>query len=122
LVVERDGKKMNRNLTLTNREGTTGIIKRNVFTSEWLGATFESVSKVERDLLGINSGIKIVDYSRSGVFAELGIPEGFIVTNINNTTIETPEELSSILERIKGRVIISGIDKRGRKVYYPYYF
>ncbi|MEQ8472686.1 MAG: trypsin-like peptidase domain-containing protein [Marinoscillum sp.] len=122
LVVERDGKKINKTLTLTNREGTTGIIERNMFTSEWLGATFESVSKVERDLLGINSGIKVVDYSRSGVFAELGIPEGFIVTNINNTIIESPEELSRILEKIKGRVIIAGIDKRGRKVYYPYYF
>lgn len=122
LVVERDGKRLQKKLTLTNREGTTGVITRETFTSEWLGATFEAVSKVERDLLGIKNGIKVIDYKRTGVFAELSIPEGFIVTHINNTAIDSPEEFAHILERIKGRVIISGIDKRGRKVYYPYYF
>ena len=122
LAVERDGKTLQKKLTLTNREGGTGIIRRAIYTSDWLGARFENVSKVERDLLGIRNGIKVVDYKRTGPFAELGIPEGFIVTNINNTLIESPEEFSEILERIQGRVIIAGIDKRGRKVYYPYRF
>ncbi|WP_421876028.1 trypsin-like peptidase domain-containing protein [Marinoscillum sp.] len=122
LAVERDGKTIQKKLTLTNREGGTGIIKRAIYSSEWLGARFEAVSKVERDLLGIRNGIKVVDYKRTGPFAELGIPEGFIVTNINNTPIESPKEFADILERIQGRVIIAGIDKRGRKVYYPYRF
>lgn len=122
LNIERDGQKLTETLTLTNREGTTGIIRRDVYSSEWLEATFESVPKVERDMLGIPSGVKVVGYKSTGIFAELGIPEGFIITNINNTAIENPKELSNILEKIKGRVIISGIDKRGRKVYYPFYF
>ncbi len=122
LAVEREGKTLQKKLTLTNREGGTGIIKRAIYTSDWLGARFESVSKVERDLLGLRNGIKVVDYKRTGPFAELGIPEGFIVTNINNTLIESPQEFADILERIQGRVIIAGIDKRGRKVYYPYRF
>ncbi len=122
VVLQREGKEITKNLTLTNREGTTGIIVRNLVTSDYLSATFENVSKVERDLIGISHGVKVVDYTASGFFAELGIPEGFIITNINNTTIENPKELIDILEKIRGRVIISGIDKRGRKVYYPYYF
>ncbi|WP_258098841.1 trypsin-like peptidase domain-containing protein [Marinoscillum pacificum] len=122
LTVEREGKQIEKSITLTNREGGTGILKREIFTSEWLGARFENVSKVERDLLGIKNGIKVIDYKRTGPFAELGIPEGFIVTNINNTLIESPKEFAEILEKIQGRVIIAGIDKRGRKVYYPYRF
>ncbi len=122
MVIERDGRQLDKRLTLTNREGGTGIITREIYSSEWLGARFESVSKVERDLLGIRSGIKVVDYKRTGSFAELGIPEGFIVTNINNTPIDSPEEFAQILEKIHGRVIIAGIDTRGRKVYYPYRF
>ncbi len=122
IVLQREGKEMTKKLTLTNREGTTGIIVRDLVSSEYLAATFENVSKVERDLIGITHGVKVVDYNSSGFFAELGIPEGFIITNINNTVIENPKELIDILEKIRGRVIISGIDKRGRKVYYPYYF
>ena len=122
LVIYREGKELEKTLTLTNREGTTGVIRRNLISSEYLNATFENVSKVERDLIGIKNGVKVVEYKPSGFFAELGIPEGFIITNINNVTIEDPEELISILEKIRGRVIISGIDKRGRKVYYPYFF
>jgi len=66
--------------------------------------------------------VKVVSFKTSGFFDGLGIPSGFIITHINNTPIETPEKMADILERIKGRVIISGIDGRGRKVYYPYYF
>lgn len=122
IVLQREGKELTKNLTLTNREGTTGIIVRDLVSSDYLAATFENVSKVERDLIGISHGVKVVDYNSNGFFAELGIPEGFIITNINNTVIENPKELIDILEKIRGRVIISGIDKRGRKVYYPYYF
>jgi len=122
LTVEREGSQKKKTLTLTNREGTTGVIKRNIYASEWLSATFETVPKVEKDLLGINNGVKVVDYKPTGIFAELGISEGFIITHINNTAIEKPEEFADILQHIKGRVIISGIDKRGRKVYYPYFF
>ncbi len=120
LVVERDGKMISKKVTLTNREGTTGIIKRNIFISEKLGATFESVSKVERDLLGIASGVKVVEYDRSGFFAEFSIPEGFIITQINSRRIDDPEELADVLENIRGRFDIIGIDERGRKVYYPF--
>lgn len=122
LTIEREGERKEKQLILTNQEGTTGIITREVYESDWLNATFESVPKVERDLLGIKNGVKVIKYKRTGTFAELGISEGFIITHINNTMIESPEEFSEILKRIKGRVIISGIDKRGRKVYYPYYF
>jgi len=34
-----------------------------------------------------------------GFFAELRIPEGFIITHINNTKIASPEEFAEILEK-----------------------
>lgn len=121
LKVRRGNKLLDKTLVLTNIEGTTSLIKREIYLSEELGAEFESVPKVERDLLGIKSGIRVTKIYR-GTFAQLDIPEGFIVTHINSTIIESPEELSKILDRIKGRVIIEGITKQGRRVYFPYYF
>ena len=120
IVAERDGEMIARQLILTNREGTTTIIKRNIYYSEELEANFESVSKVERELLGIEGGVKVISYSRNGYFSAFDIPEGFIVTQINHRQIETPEELERVLVSIRGRFDVIGINKRGRKVYYPF--
>ncbi|MEQ8904952.1 trypsin-like peptidase domain-containing protein [Ekhidna sp.] len=120
MLVERDNEMLNKELILTNRDGTTSIIKRDIYFAEDLEATFESVSKVERDLLGINSGVKVIDYKINGFFAGLGIPKGFIITRINNKEIDKPEELAKILENIRGRFDVIGIDERGRKVYFPF--
>lgn len=120
LVIERDGQMITRRITLTNREGTTALIKRNIYYAEDLEASFESVSKVERDLLGIESGVKVVDVKKNGFFSGLGIPQGFIITQINNRKIDSPQELDKILYNIRGRFDIIGVNENGRKVYYPF--
>ncbi|MEO9482180.1 MAG: trypsin-like peptidase domain-containing protein [Ekhidna sp.] len=120
ILVQRDNEMLDRELILTNREGTTNIITRDIYYAEDLNASFESVSKVERDLLGIKSGVKVVDYKANGFFANLGIPKGFIITQINNKAINKPAELEKILEDIRGRFDVIGIDEKGRKVYYPF--
>ena len=79
------------------------------------------MSKVERDLLKIDNGVRVKKI-RNGFFRQLDIPEGFIITNINNRPVETPEELANILEKIKGKVVIDGITSKGRRVYIPYRF
>ncbi len=120
LEFERDGNIKSSDLTLTNREGTTTIIKRNIYYSEELEANFESVSKVEREFLDIESGVKVINFERNGFFAALDVPEGFIITQINNRLIDSPEELEKILTNIRGRFDLIGINERGRKVYYPF--
>ena len=120
VIAERNGKMISRDLTLTNREGTTSIIKRNIYFDDALEASFESVSKVERELIGISSGVKVIDYKKNGFFSSLGIPKGFIIMRINNRDIDTPEELAKVLENIRGRFDVIGINERGRKVYYPF--
>lgn len=120
LLVERDSKIISKSLTLTNREGTTTVIKRSIYFAEDLEVSFERVSKVELELLGIESGVKVVDYKTNGFFAGLGIPEGFIITQINNRKIDDPEELTKTLENIRGRFDIIGINQRGQRVYYPF--
>ena len=85
-----------------------------------LEASFESVSKVERDLLGIEGGVKVITLERNGFFSALDIPEGFIITQINNRSVDSPEELEKILVNIRGRFDVIGINERGRKVYYPF--
>ena len=119
--IKRGEKVLTKNVVLTNKEGTEEVIKKEIYKSESLQVTLEKLSKVERNLLDIKGGVKVVDIG-SGFFSKLEIPKEFIITEINSTPIESPEELEEILEKIRGRVIISGITSRGKKVYYPYMF
>ncbi|WMN12709.1 trypsin-like peptidase domain-containing protein [Marivirga salinae] len=121
LTLERKGKMIQKELILTNSENTTELLKRDVYFSKSLGAEFESVSTAEKDLLDINSGVRVVNI-KNGFFKRLNIDEGFIITAINSNQVNSPKEVSNILESVKGKVVIQGVNKKGVKGYYSYYF
>ncbi|MFY0651960.1 MAG: trypsin-like peptidase domain-containing protein [Cyclobacteriaceae bacterium] len=121
LKIQRGDKTLEKQVVLTNREGTAGIIKKEIYNSESLMVVLEKLPKLEQDMLGVEGGVKVVEIG-SGFFRKLDIPEDFIITEINNTPIESPAELEEILLKIRGRVIISGVNTRGKKVYYQYLF
>ncbi|MDH5365496.1 MAG: trypsin-like peptidase domain-containing protein [Cyclobacteriaceae bacterium] len=116
----RDNKELTTEIILTNREGTTGILKREIFTSKLLGADFEALSKVELDEYGIEQGIRVFNITR-GLINEVGIAEDFIILRVNRNTIKSPEKLTEILEKIRGRVLIEGINSRGRYENFSFY-
>lgn len=116
----RNNKIKTSRITLTNREGTTSLLKREIYTSEALGAQFEVVPKVERDILNIGYGVRVFNIE-NGLIRRIGISEDFVITDINRNAIETPQKLVEILERIRGRVIIEGVNSKGREGYYSFY-
>jgi serine protease Do len=121
IIFMRGGQVKETTARLTNREGTTEFLKREIYTSKTLGADFEKVSKVEKNKVGIDHGIKIVKVT-GGFFRRLGIEDGFIITHINRKAINTPEEIVTTIENTRGRVIIEGINSAGTKGYYSYYY
>ncbi len=116
----RKGEIRKTSLVLTNREGTTSILKREIFASESLGANFEILPKVERDLLNIDYGVRVFNI-QNGLIKRIGITEDFVITDINRNAIKDPERLVDILEKIRGRVIIEGVNSQGRQGYYSFY-
>lgn len=121
VTYRRDQRERTASLTLTNREGTTELLRRSIYSSEPLGADLEVVSKVEANLLKIPSGVRINAVS-GGLMRRLGVEEGFVVTQINQRTIDSSEQLEEILTRIRGKVRIDGVNAQGKKGYYSYYF
>jgi serine protease Do len=121
LMYKRNKKIIHNSATLTNKEGTTELLKRDVVSSRTLGADLEKVSKVERDILNINHGVRILKV-RNGLINQMDITEGFIITYINKVAIKDPETLTKILTNIRGRVYLEGVSKRGRAQYYKYHF
>jgi Do/DeqQ family serine protease len=121
VLYTREGKLNEVEVILTNREGTTTNLKRVVFSSNSVGADLEAVSKVERDKLGIDSGVKVLKL-KGGLFSQLGVPEGFIVSAVNKKKVNAPNELVEVLENLRGRVLIEGINTDGRWSYFQYYY
>ncbi len=119
--LKRDGKLTEKTVQLTNIEGTTSVFKKEVYQAKELGADLEAVPKAERSRLGIETGVRISKVY-GGVVQQMRIDEGFIITSINNRPISSPEELSELLAKVRGQVVIRGINRQGQKDYYVFNF
>ena len=121
VVFRREGKEISSSISLTNINGEEKIYKRKIYESKSLDASFEKVSKVEQQTVGIENGVKIINPGK-GIVSRMGLKEGFIVTHVNGKAITTPSDLEKTLEEVRGRVTIQGVDKLGRKGYYQFIF
>lgn len=120
LLISRGGSKIERDLKLVNAEGTTTMLKRQVITSETLGADFELISKIEKDLYSISFGVKVSNI-KNGKLRKMNIEEDFIFTSINKQIPESINDLISRLETMTGQVRIEGISPSGTKQFMSFY-
>lgn len=120
LVILRDGAKLERELKLVNQEGNTELLRRQVFTSESLGADFEPISKIEKDLYGISNGYKVSNI-KNGKLRKMNIQEGFIFTSVNRQTADNVKDFVELLEEITGQVRIEGVSPGGGKQFMSFY-
>ncbi len=120
LLISRGGNKIERDLKLVNAEGTTSMLKRQVVTSTTLGADFELISKIEKDLFGVSFGVKVSNI-KAGKLSKMNIEEDFIFTSINKQIPESVNDLISRLETMTGQVRIEGISPNGTKQFMSFY-
>ena len=100
-------------LTLQNLFGGTGVIKREFYTSPLLGARLETVNSIEKDRLNIDHGVKITGMTR-GYLRDLGLGNGFVITQVNGQPATNPQKLGKYLEEFSGRLRIEGITPNGQ--------
>jgi len=117
----RDGKEIERTIQLVNEDGGTTSFVRNIIKSAALGADFESITKAEKDLYKISTGIKIVGI-RQGRIAQMGFSEGYIIVSVNQKKDKTAQELISILENSTGRILLEIVSPEGQKSVTQFYF
>ena len=69
----------------------------------------------------MNEGIK-VSKVKGGKFAKAGIPEGFIITKVNNRFVSGPEELENLFNKLQSGdgVLLQGYLPNGRPDYYAF--
>ncbi|MDP4680662.1 MAG: Do family serine endopeptidase [Cyclobacteriaceae bacterium] len=114
----RDGKKKTVQAILKNTLGTTKTVSSsNNFVIQ--GASFEDVSKKDKEKYEIEGGAKIVELE-GGKWKDAGLKEGFIITGIDKRKINDVEDLSALLNRTPpgSGLLIEGISENGDKAYF----
>lgn len=120
LLVKRDNKKKQFNVTLRNKHGDTKIVKGDdEEQSELFGAKFAVISNREKEDLGIRYGVKITDLG-SGKFKDAGIKRGFIITQVNKNAVSEVDDLKRIINNSRGGILVEGIYPDGEVAYYVF--
>ena len=115
----RDNKLKSTTVTLKNDQGNTKISKNSDFLS--LGCAFTSLSKDEKEQLGVESGVKVTGI-KDGKFKRAGIKDGFIITAINQQPVSSQDDVEEIYNSIMRSkddkvMLITGITATGKKEY-----
>lgn len=80
-------------------------------TNTFKGATFGSLSKEEKDKLGIKNGVKVVSVGAGPFKGKLQV--GFIITKIDKQSVYTIQNVKTMLERAEGAILIEGKNSDG---------
>lgn len=115
-VVDRNGKKMTFNITLRNREGGSGVVKRTVATTEAaspaaLGLNLADLDAKQLKQLDLDHGVKVKDLENGKVAKYTDMKEGFIITSIDNTPVKSAKEANELIKRKKSgeTILFSGV-------------
>ena len=118
----RDNKEHTTNVTLRNSQGDTKITKAADVMN--LGCAFKTVPAETLRQLEISNGLQVTGL-KDGKFKAAGIKEGFIILDINNSRVSSPEDVENIYNAIMKSgseydkvMFITGIYPTGKKVYY----
>ncbi len=122
ISLNRSGKEINYTVTLRNVNGTTRVIKKDdIEFITVLGGSFRPLNKTEKTRLGITYGVKVTEVN-SGIMADLGIPNNFIITQINRNPVRDVEDINSSVKGLQKEdpVVIQGYLPNGRAKYYAF--
>lgn len=118
VIIKRNNKQKDFDVTLRNLAGNTDMVKKDE-TISVLGASFEVISKDEKKEIGLGHGVKVLKLS-PGKLMKAGVKEGFIITRINNKDVKEVEDVKKLIEQINGGVYLEGVYPNGMRAYYAF--
>jgi S1-C subfamily serine protease len=106
----RDGKQSSTSVTLVNKNGTTDLIKRRIYSASTLGAQLEAT----------DYGVKVFNMKSNSVLKQIGVPENFTIVAINRARVNDPQAVIDFFDKHKGRGYIYGINSSRQQVEIPF--
>ncbi len=122
VTVNRAGDEKTFNVLLRNMQGTTAVVTADESTfAATLGAEFSSVPSSTKKRFGITHGV-VVENISSGILANHGVPEGFVITHINRMEIHEEADINRAVENLQPRdaVVVQGYTPDGRARYFAF--
>lgn len=121
LTIVRDGETLHKKVVLKSEFGSTKLVDREEDKlRKKLGAKFSTASSRDKQKLDIDHGVKVLEV-KEGKFEEIGIPEGFIITTVNNQPVYKPGDLYNLIQDSKGGgILLEGVHQDGSKGYYGF--
>ncbi len=117
LSIDRGGELLEKVAVLENKFGKAELLKNDQLVI--MGATIEALGPDELMKLNLAKGFEVVQIE-NGALQVAGIQKGFIITELNNHSIQSLEELNTYLTNPQGGVLMGGVYKNGRKAYYGF--
>ena len=121
LGVNRKGNEKVFNVVLKAQKGNPNTIGNNELLN-YLGADIEPLTEKELEKYEITYGVKVKNI-REGKLKEAGVPEGFIITDINkNVEIRQVEDLRQAIERsVANRsILVEGLMPNGKYAWFAF--
>jgi Do/DeqQ family serine protease len=118
VMISRDGKTIEKSVLLKNKENSFTVVPKSEKNSfDELGASFEQISTEDKNMYGIDYGMKITELI-TGKLMNKGVREGFIITEIDKTPIRSAEDIKNAIKNKSGGVLIEGIFPNGQRAYF----
>lgn len=106
-------------VTLKNEQGNTKVVKDKDL--DVLGAQFRELTDAQKKEMDVTYGLKVFKVM-AGKFRDAGVPVGFVIQKVNDTSVKTIDELNNIVKeasKSKSPVLyIQGLYPTGKKGYF----
>lgn len=121
VVVNRDGKELNYTVTLKNKAGIVGTVKReekDVVAS--LGLELEDVDPKVLNKLDLENGVIVKSVGNGKLARYTDMQKGFIITHINDQPVKSAKEVNELLKNRKqgDSITFSGIYEGSPREYF----
>lgn len=119
LIVWRDKKEKEFDITLKNAQGTTKVVKK--ADMEILGAAFREVPQEMKRQLNLGYGVQVTGVTE-GRMADSGIRKGFIILKANGKQLKTVQDLEDVMKAASQSpdqvLFMTGIYPSGKRANY----
>ncbi len=116
VTYKRDGRSYTTEAILKNLQGDTGILTFDS-TNSFDGAVFKDAEDKALSQLELRAGVVIFKVG-AGKWKDAGIKPGFIITQVNKTSVESVDQVLEILRNRRGGNLIEGVYPNGEERYY----
>ena len=117
----RNNKVYQKTGVLRNSQGNTAITKKGDFSE--LGCAFMKITAETKQHLGISNGVQVQGL-KGGAFKDAGVKDGFIITEINDTPVNSTDDVEYIYNQVMKNdneehvLFLKGLYPTGKKYYY----